>query len=449
VPRAVSEPAARHFRLPDLGEGLTEAEIVAWRVAPGDAVALNQIVVEVETEKAVVELPSPFAGTVGELLAAPGETVAVGSPIIAIVTGAETGGERGAEAGAERGAEAGAERGAETEAGTTTEKDGATERVPMLVGYGPAEARPSRRRGGRAHRAPAAALEVSSRPLAAPPVRFMARQHGVDLADVTGRGPGGIITRDDLAAHVAGAGPAAEPAPSDDGRETRTPVRGIQKHMADAMVRSVTGVPQACVFLTVDVTPTMELVERLRQSRHLEGLRVTPLAVVARAVVHALADHPELNSSWDEPARQVVTKHYVNLGIAVAGPHGLVVPNIKDAQDLSLRDLTRALTELTAAGRESKSTPADLNGGTITITNVGVFGVDAGIPILNPGEAAILAFGAVQRRPWELDGAVALRQVATLSLTFDHRLVDGQGASLFLAAVGEILSDPTNLIALG
>ena len=439
MPRAVSETAARHFRLPDLGEGLTEAEIVAWRVAPGDTVALNQILVEVETEKAVVELPSPFAGTVAELLAAPGETVAVGSPLISIETGAEAGG----------GAEAGTAAPTAT-APTATAADGATERVPMLVGYGPAEARPSRRRGGRAHRAPAAALEVGSRPLAAPPVRFMARQHGVDLADVTGRGPGGIITRDDLAAHVAGAGPAAAPAPSDDGRETRTPVRGIQKHMADAMVRSVTGVPQACVFLTVDVTPTMELVERLRQSRHLEGLRVTPLAVVARAVVHTLADHPELNSSWDESARQVVTKHYVNLGIAVAGPHGLVVPNIKDAQDLSLRDLTRALAELTAAPPASrKSTPADLSGGTITITNVGVFGVDAGIPILNPGEAAILAFGAVQRRPWELDGAVALRQVATLSLTFDHRLVDGQGASLFLAAVGEILSDPTNLIALG
>jgi 2-oxoisovalerate dehydrogenase E2 component (dihydrolipoyl transacylase) len=443
VPRAVSETAARHFRLPDLGEGLTDAEIVAWRVAPGDTVALNQILVEVETEKAVVELPSPFAGTVAELLAAPGETVAVGAPIIAIETGGETG------AGAETGAENGAENVAENGTATATPAAGATERVPMLVGYGPAEARPSRRRGGRAHRAPAASLEVGSRPLAAPPVRFMARQHGVDLADVTGRGPGGIITRDDLAAHVAGAAPAAGPAPSDDGRETRTPVRGIQKHMADAMVRSVTGVPQACVFLTVDVTPTMELVERLRQSRHLEGLRVTPLAVVARAVVHALADHPELNSSWDESARQVVTKHYVNLGIAVAGPHGLVVPNIKDAQDLSLRDLTRALAELTAAARDSKSTPTDLSGGTITITNVGVFGVDSGIPILNPGEAAILAFGAVQRRPWELDGAVALRQVATLSLTFDHRLVDGQGASLFLAAVGEILRDPTNLIALG
>ena len=441
----MSETEARRFLLPDLGEGLTEAEIVAWRVAPGDVVALNQVLVEVETEKAVVELPSPFAGTVAELMAAPGETVAVGSPLIAIAV--EAGG--GAEAKPEAAVGAGTEAGA----GSEPKADGTAGRVPMLVGYGPAEARPSRRRGGRAHRAPAAPPEAGSRPLAAPPVRFMARQHGVDLADVTGRGPGGIITRDDLAAHVAGAGAgggaaAAGPVPSD-GRETRTPVRGIQKHMADAMVRSVTGVPQACVFLTVDVTPTMELVERLRRSRHLEGLHVTPLAVVARAVVHALADHPELNSSWDEPARQVVTKHYVNLGIAVAGPHGLVVPNIKDAQDLTLRDLTRALTELTAAARESKSTPTDLSGGTITITNVGVFGVDSGIPILNPGEAAILAFGAVQRRPWELDGAVALRQVSTLSLTFDHRLVDGRGASLFLAAVGEMLSDPTNLIALG
>ncbi len=412
MPGAVTN--VRHFLLPDLGEGLTEAEVVAWRVQTGDVVALNQVLVEVETEKAVVELPSPFGGTVVGLLAEPGETVAVGAPLIAI----------------------------ETEAVT----DESEERVPTLVGYGPTEAPPSRRRrGGRAHWGPASVPPSGgTRPLAAPPVRFMARQQGVDLFDVTGHGPGGIITRDDLAAHLA-----VSDSTQLNGRETRSPVRGVAKHMAEAMVRSVREAPQACVFLTADVTPTMELVERLRQSRHFDGLRLTPLAVVARAVVHALADRPELNSSWDEANHEIVTKHYVDLGIAVAGPNGLVVPNVKDAQDLSLRDLARALADLTTTAREAKSALADLSGGTFTITNVGVFGVDAGVPILNPGEAAILAVGAVQRRPWEHDGDVALRQVMTLSLTFDHRLVDGRGASLFLASVGEILSDPTHLVALG
>jgi pyruvate dehydrogenase E2 component (dihydrolipoamide acetyltransferase) len=282
----------------------------------------------------------------------------------------------------------------------------------------------------------------------------MARREGVDLADVTGHGPGGIITREDLAAHMAGATPmqaatpmqTAAPVP---GRETRSPVRGIQKHMAEAMVRSVTTAPQACVFLTLDVTATSELVDRLRRNRHFDGVRVTMLTVVARAVLFALRDHAALNSSWDEATAEVVTKHYVNLGIAVAGPHGLVVPNIKDAQDLSLRELATALTDLTELARAARSTPADLSGGTFTITNVGVFGVDAGVPLLNPGEAGILAVGAVQRRPWEYEGEVALRDVVTLSLAFDHRLVDGQAASLFLAAVGEILADPTNLVALG
>ena len=214
------------------------------------------------------------------------------------------------------------------------------------------------------------------------------------------------------------------------------------------MVRSVAEAPQACVFLTVDVTATVELVRRLRANRHFERLHVTPLALAARAVVLALELHPALNSSWDDDAKEVVTKHYVNLGIAVAGPHGLVVPNVKDAQDLSLRELVRALDELTATAREARSTPEDLRGGTITLTNVGTFGVDAGVPILNPGEAAIMAMGAITPRPWEFEGGVALRQVVTLSLSFDHRLVDGQAASLFLSAVGEMLGDPTNVIAL-
>ncbi len=409
--------APQPFLLPDLGEGLTEAEVVAWHVAVGDEVALNQVLVEVETEKAVVELPSPYAGTVVELLAAPGESVPVGAAIIAIATAGP-------------------------------QEDAAEEKVPTLVGYGPSEAQPSRRRRKRrSHGAlPGVARPEGARPLAAPPVRFMARQNRVDLARVEGHGPGGVITREDLAAHLAG---TPQPTSPGEGRETRTPVRGIQKHMAEAMVRSVATAPQASVFLTLDVTPTVQLVGRLRENRHFDGLRVTPLAVVAKAVLLALREHSTLNSSWDDATVEVVTKHYVNLGIAVAGPSGLVVPNIKDAQELTLRDLTRALADLTERARAGHCTPADLSGGTITLTNVGVFGVDAGVPILNPGEAAILAVGAIAPRPWIFDNEVAPREVMTLSLSFDHRLVDGRAASHFLAAVGELLSDPTNLIALG
>jgi pyruvate dehydrogenase E2 component (dihydrolipoamide acetyltransferase) len=277
----------------------------------------------------------------------------------------------------------------------------------------------------------------------------MARQQGVDLADVAGHGPDGIITREDLAAHVVAATTTPAVPAAQTRRETRSPVHGVQKHMAEAMVRSATTAPQACVFLTVDVTPSSELLERLRANWHLEGVKLTMLTLVARAVVLALGDHPSLNSSWDEATNEIVTKHFVNLGIAVAGPRGLVVPNVKDAQDLALAGLASALESLTTQARAGRSTPADLSGGTITITNVGVFGVDAGVPLLNPGEAAIVAFGAMQRRPWEHDGDVALRDVVTLSLAFDHRLVDGEGASRFLAAVGEVLADPTNLVALG
>jgi pyruvate dehydrogenase E2 component (dihydrolipoamide acetyltransferase) len=434
----------RQFLLPDLGEGLTEAEVVTWHVAPGDAVELNQVLVEVETAKAVVELPSPFVGTVVELLAGPGDTVEVGAPIISIETGA----------------------------GATEDSDATPEKVSVLVGYGPSAPPPSRRQrrtGGRGrhdHPLPAAAPALpvdhalsppprpsvarssGTRPLAAPPVRFMARQQGVDLADVAGHGPDGIITREDLAAHLSATAPPAVPAPQA-GRETRSPVHGVQKHMAEAMVRSATSAPQACVFLTVDVTPSSELLVRLRANRHLEGVKLTMLTLVARAVVLALGDHASLNSSWDEATNEIVTKRYVNLGIAVAGPRGLVVPNVKDAQEFALAGLASALESLTTQARAGRSTPADLSGGTITITNVGVFGVDAGVPLLNPGEAAIVAFGAVQRRPWEHNSDVALRDVVTLSLAFDHRLVDGEGASRFLAAVGEILADPTNLVALG
>ena len=365
MPPAVS--VRRPFVLPDLGEGLTEAELVAWHVAVGDEVTLNQVLVEVETEKAVVELPSPFAGTVVELLAAAGETVRVGAPLITIESAPD-----------------------ETADTGTAE---AEEKVPMLVGYGPSDAPPSRRRRSRnasGHRgsgsgrgreqAPTVTPTAPGRPLAAPPVRFMARQKGIDLSDVTAHGPGGVITREDLAAHLAG-GSAGDGTDRDRDRETRAPVRGVQKHMAEAMTRSVATAPQACVFLTVDATRTVDLIDRLRQNRRFAGLHVTAFAVVARAVALALAEHPALNSSWDEASDEVVTKRYVNLGIAVAGPRGLVVPNIKDAQDLTLRELTAALGDLTERARAARCTTEDLRDGTLTLTNIGVFAATATVGV--------------------------------------------------------------------
>jgi 2-oxoisovalerate dehydrogenase E2 component (dihydrolipoyl transacylase) len=438
VPGSVS--TLRRFLLPDLGEGLTHAEVVAWRVAVGDEVALNQVLVEVETEKAVVELPSPCAGTVQELLAGPGDSVAVGEPLIAIAVATAAVARPGAGEEPDR-------RGIEGSGEPPSEP------VTVLVGSGPAPTPPSRRRRKGAHRAGAptptpAGPPNGTRPLAAPPVRYMARQNGIDLASVTGRGPGGIVTRDDLAAHLARTEAAHDAVLGGEERETRTPVRGVQKHMAESMVRSVASAPQACVFLSLDVTPAVHLVERLRANPRFDGVRITPLAVVARSVVLALREHPSLNSSWDEATEEVVTKHYVNLGVAVAGPTGLLVPNVKDAHTMSLRALAGALEELVARARAGRCTPADLRGGTATLSNVGVFGVDGGVPILNPGEAVIVALGAIGRRPWEHEGAVALREVVTLSVAFDHRLVDGEGASRFLATVGEILADPTNLLAL-
>ncbi|HVB92648.1 MAG TPA: dihydrolipoamide acetyltransferase family protein [Acidimicrobiales bacterium] len=427
----------REFLLPDLGEGLTEAELVQWRVGVGDTVELNQIIAEVETEKAVVELPSPFAGTVVELKAVPGTTMVVGSPLITIAM--------------EGPADAPAEAPADLPA------DSAEGKVAVLVGYGPSEAPPSRRRRSRRHAAddPPPGAGASRAPLAKPPVRFLARQLDVDLADLQGSGPGGVVTREDVRAHAtAPADAAGRPhrgrgADGEGGmRETRVPVRGVRKHTADAVVRSAFTAPHVTEFVTVDVTPTMEMVQRLGETAVFTGVRVTPLLLVAKALLLALGEHPSLNTSWDEATQEIVLKHYVNLGIAAATPRGLIVPNIKDAHLLSLRELAESLAALTATARDGRSTPAELSGGTITITNIGVFGVDSGTPILNPGEAAILCFGAVRRQPWEFRDEVALRSVCTLSLSFDHRLVDGEEGSRFLADIARTLADPTLLVAL-
>ncbi|MFL6130091.1 MAG: dihydrolipoamide acetyltransferase family protein, partial [Mycobacteriales bacterium] len=287
--------------------------------------------------------------------------------------------------------------------------------------------------------------------LAKPPVRKLAKDLGVDLSALTGSGPNGVITRADVEsaarpADDAAAAPEAQPtmpaAGWDASREQRIPIKGVRKHTAAAMVASAFTAPHVTEWVTVDVTPTMELRRRVAALPEFEGIKVSPLLFVARALLLAIRRNPMINSAWDEAAQEIVIKEYVNLGIAAATPRGLVVPNIKDAGRLGLRDLAVALAELTETARAGRTGPADLAGGTITITNVGVFGVDSGTPILNPGETAILALGAVREMPWVVDGQIAVRQVTQLALSFDHRIVDGQLGSQVLSDLAAILADP-------
>jgi 2-oxoisovalerate dehydrogenase E2 component (dihydrolipoyl transacylase) len=473
--------SVQSFRLPDVGEGLTEAEIVTWKVKPGDTVKVNDIVVEIETAKSLVELPTPYAGVVTALLVPEGETVDVGTPIISVDTASGAAGATAEPPGAAPGA---------TEVAVAPE-EGAVEpgliggpapggRTSVLVGYGPrvTEAKRRPRKDVAAQPAPAAdhvsdpgvtllapsvesvesvespvesPVEAGAKPLAKPPVRALAKQLGVDLASVPGTGPEGSVTRDDLQS-FADAGPEVplslvgrQPARTGE-RETRTPIKGVRKMTAQAMVSSAFTAPHVSEFVTFDITRTMRLVERLKGDREFAGVKVSPLLVVAKALLLAVQRNPAINASWDEPAQEIVVKHYVNLGIAAATPRGLVVPNIKDADALSLRELAEALAALTATAREGRTSPAEMAGGTITITNVGVFGIDTGTPILNPGEAAILAFGAVRQQPWVHRGKVRPRWVTTLALSFDHRLVDGELGSRFLADLARILEHPAQAL---
>ncbi|MBO3084702.1 dihydrolipoamide acetyltransferase family protein [Cellulomonas fengjieae] len=452
--------------LPDLGEGLTESDLVEWVVAVGDTVALNQVVAEVETVKALVQLPSPYAGVVAELLVEPGVTVPVGTALLTIAVEEPAVAEDAQPAAPE---------------GTAAPEPGAAapERTAVLVGYGPlvgSSARPLRRarsaQWAAAHAgAQEARLALAGRPIGPkvlPPVRKLAHDLGVDLNKVEWSGTDGMITREDVlravssapvapdarrpdalsAAHRPGlAGPAGRPAESPPGqRETRTPVAGVRKQTAAAMVASAFTAPHASTSLTVDVTPTLELLTELRRDPSLEGHRLTILTVVAKAVTLALRVHPALNAHWDELAGEIVQYDYVHLGVAVATPRGLLVPTVKDADRMRLPELADAVAALTEAARSGTTTPGDLAGGTITITNIGVFGVDTGTPILVPGQAAILAMGAIRRQPWEFQDRVALRSVLTLSLSFDHRLVDGAEAARFLADVGSILARPGSVL---
>lgn len=458
----------REFKMPDVGEGLTEAEILKWFVQPGDTVTDGQVVCEVETAKAAVELPIPFDGVVHELRFAEGTTVDVGEVIITVdvAPGSEDAPAPAAAAPAQE----------PVEAAPAEEPKG---RTPVLVGYGVAESSTKRRpRKGAAPEAAAVAAAVQAelnghgsaapvvdappvgRPLAKPPVRKLAKDLGIDLATVVPTGKDGIITREDVHAAAAPAAPAVAPEVAEpvavsvpetpatvgSARETRIPVKGVRKAIAQAMVGSAFTAPHVTEFVTVDVTRTMKLVAELKEDKEMAGVRVNPLLIIAKALLVAIKRNPEVNAAWDEANQEIVQKHYVNLGIAAATPRGLIVPNIKDAHDKTLPQLAAALGELVATARDGKTSPAAMAGGTVTITNVGVFGVDTGTPILNPGESAILAVGAIKLQPWVHKDKVKPRQVTTLALSFDHRLVDGELGSKVLADVAAILQQPKRLI---
>lgn len=431
------------FVLPDVGEGLTEAEIVQWRVAPGDTVAVNDVIVEIETAKSLVELPSPYAGTVGELLAGEGSTVEVGAPIITIGS---------------------TDAAPPAPAQPTTIPEPTDPGGAVLVGYGTGGAVSSRRRKP-AERPVKASVGV----VAKPPIRKLARDLGVDLSAVTPSGPAGEVTRDDVVKHAEQASvfrnietpewgavreetipvPAPAPAaPVDDAREESIPVRGVRKATANAMTSSAYSAPHVSVWVDVDASRTMELVKRLKASPDFADVKISPLLIMARAVMWALRRTPMINAAWvdTEDGAQIRVRHYVNLGIAAATPRGLLVPNIKDAQAMNTRELAKALENLTLTAREGKTSPADQTGGTFTITNIGVFGVDAGTPIINPGEAGIIALGAIRQKPWVVDGEVRPRWVTTVSGSFDHRVVDGDGISRFIADVASVLEEPALLL---
>ncbi|MEO6791380.1 MAG: dihydrolipoamide acetyltransferase family protein [Ornithinibacter sp.] len=487
--------ALREFKLPDPGEGLTEADIVTWHVAVGDTVKVNDVVVEVETAKSLVELPVPFAGTVSAIHVSEGDTVEVGSPIITVDDGADLPAAPTPPPSEGSATQAAAEEEvAEGLIGGTT----STGRTAVLVGYGVKQTEAKRRprvslttRGPEEHDPPVPTPSLPPatpasppptpaptpgeqstnrsvvhttpdgarvRALAKPPVRKLAKDLGVDLAAVTPTGEGGTVTRADVeAAASTGAGtgqataPASAPERASGERETRVPIKGVRKMTAQAMVGSAFTAPHVTEWVTLDVTATMDLVERLKKDREFRDVKVTPLLVLAKAMCVAIRRNPGVNASWDEAAQEIVLKHYVNLGIAAATPRGLVVPNVKDADAMSMRELAEAIGVLTATAREGRTQPAEMSSGTITITNVGVFGVDAGTPILNPGEAAIMAFGTIARRPWVItavDGSETIepRWVTTLALSFDHRLVDGELGSRFLADVAALLADPSRAL---
>jgi 2-oxoisovalerate dehydrogenase E2 component (dihydrolipoyl transacylase) len=415
--------AEQQFRLPDVGEGLTEAEILRWYVKPGDVITLNQMICEIETAKAAVELPSPYAGTVTSLLVDVGATVDVGTPIISIWSGL-------------------------TEA---IESASPSSRTAVLVGYGVKEELEAPRRHRRAvtpvDGGESVVFERHDGPVVAkPPVRKLARDLGIDLRKI--RTTSGQVSRGDVLA-AAGSVPgieAPEATSYDAAREERLPIKGVIREMAKAMTTSAFTAPHVTVWLKVDVTRTLKLVRRLREEPEFEGVRVSPLLIVAAALIKATHEFPRINASWDEANQEIIVRGYVNLGIAAATPRGLLVPVIHEADAMSLPDLGRALMDLVDTAREGRTLPERMKHGTITITNVGVLGVDGGTPILAPGQAGILAVGQISDTAWVHKGKIKIRPVCELTLSFDHRMVDGELGSRVVARIAKLLEDPSDLL---
>jgi pyruvate dehydrogenase E2 component (dihydrolipoamide acetyltransferase) len=433
------------FPLPDVGEGLTEAEIVTWKVKVGDQVKVNQTICEIETAKSLVELPCPFEGEVMELLAQEGDTVEVGTAIISVRTAGGPVFEPPL---------ASPIAAAESLEADQEQDTGAEYKIPTLVGYGDAGEAKSRRSRAVSVAPLSTSIPVSmvraaassAAVLAKPPIRKLAKDLGVDLNAVVGTGTHGEITREDV---IGGASQASvfknlttPQAPTE--REERIPVKGVLKAIATAMVKSAFTAPHVSIFVDVDATRTMEYVKRLKASVDFAGIKVTPLLIMVKAMIWAVRRNPMVNSTWTD--EEIIVHNFVNLGIAAATPRGLIVPNIKDADAMSMLELAQAIEQLAATAREGRTSPEEMRDGTITITNIGVFGVDTGTPILNPGEVGIVALGSIRKKPWVVDDEIVVRQITTIGATFDHRVVDGDVASRFVQDVASVIEEPALLL---
>ncbi|MGW1249214.1 dihydrolipoamide acetyltransferase family protein [Streptomyces sp. NPDC002535] len=449
----------REFLVPDLGEGLLDATVVAWLVAPGDTVAVNQPLCVLETAKAEVEIPSPYAGTVVERRGEPGQTLPVGTPLILVDTGAPTATGRAPDpvagpvpvevAGAVPGTAVDAQGADRTGADRTGVDSG-----PVLVGYGTgagvgAGADTGRRvvrRRPAPRRTPSAAPTDTGRPRAKPPVRHLARTLGVDLAALgAGSGPEGTITRTDV--HAAAAS-LTTGAAGDGGSASGTrsiPVRGIRARTAAHMERARREIPDAHCSLTVDFSRLLVLRDRLRARD--AGSAATPFALLLRLLTLTLREHPRLNAMYVQDGPEVRTYDAVHLGIGTATPRGLVVPVVRDAQDLSTVRLARELARLADGARTGALTPRELTGSTFTVSNFGALGLDEGVPVVNHPEAAILGVGSIRPRPHVVDGdRLVVRPTAKLTCAFDHRVCDGAEAAVFLTALGALVEDPDTLL---